>query len=540
MKQYLVLACFVFMFYAIGFLFVRNYYTNGLPYYDSVGSYWNMFHIMNVTRVQGLIEGLNLAKAYPLSWLQSIFSVVFARFLPTRPEAVLILNFLCLYIAQVSIFSTLMSFKWEKTRALLASLVPVVPQSLMSWTGGFVDMRRDVSMVCLLTASYFLIQKLLYRPKLSSAFIAGIVLGLTQLSRGNVLPYIMIVIFATVTTWIYVTRSRISWKQRVKILTLPIMILTLVSTIYYQATIALVLEKYIGTWSMGGGRIASLRAFFDVPLILFIGNVYDSIIRYLTILILLSVVFLALYRLKMYEWNMPVRKNLGFILSGSLVVLLVIFFNVFIINVNYLGGEIPFFPLLVGEFGIMVWVLSGLRITFQFNTIKRYTLIVTIFILLLIFNAVRIYSARPPFRRESVSAARSAASVLGEVLGGKFVAYAWIDHINVHDLNFYITAQGGLPINAHSKLADDADTEGASDPAKTIEDQRTAFAKGLRTRPYLVVTDDLESYADDSSIIFLFRYGKPVIETILSDKSFERVYTFNDGFRNYYVLKNQI
>ena len=187
----------------------------------------------------------------------------------------------------------------------------------------------------------------------------------------------------------------------------------------------------------------------------------------------------------------------------------------------------------------MIWFLSGFRLTVQLKAIKRMALLFTIIILLLIFNAGRIYSIMPPLRKENVSAVRSAATVLSKVLGGKFVAYAWIDHINVHDLNFYITAQGGMPINAHSKLSGDADTEEVSDPTKTIEEQRISYALGLRSRPYLVVSDDLESYEDDKSIIFLFRYGKPVIETILTDKSFERVFSFNDGDRNYYVLKNQ-
>src|SRR3989344_7284009 len=138
MKQFLIITSFVFVFYAIGFFFVRYYYANGLPYYDSVGSYWNIFHIMNVTRSRGLIEGFNLAKSYPLSWLQSFFAVISAYFLPTRPEAVIILNYLCLYIAQISIFSTLMTFGWKQTRAILASFVPVLPQSVISWTGGFI------------------------------------------------------------------------------------------------------------------------------------------------------------------------------------------------------------------------------------------------------------------------------------------------------------------------------------------------------------------------------------------------------------------
>jgi len=128
---------------------------------------------------------------------------------------------------------------------------------------------------------------------------------------------------------------------------------------------------------------------------------------------------------------------------------------------------------------------------------------------------------------------------LGPILGGKRITYMWLDHINVHDLNFYITQDGNVPIYAPSLLLPGVDTEMPPNPSKSVISQQEEYAKGMRVREYVIVTEDLKSYENPKGFFFILRYGGPIVENIIHDPEFEKIYTFSDLTRNYQVLKNK-
>src|SRR3989338_4756970 len=145
----------IIFFVACAF-FVRTYYQKGLPYYDSVGSYWNMFAVMNTVRNEGYVSGLVQASRYPLSWLQTFFAVIAAFILPKQPEFLILMNFIFLFVSQLAIFYCLRVFGFSKIKSVFVSLFTLLPQSLVNWAGGYIDMRRDASYFSLLLSVYFL------------------------------------------------------------------------------------------------------------------------------------------------------------------------------------------------------------------------------------------------------------------------------------------------------------------------------------------------------------------------------------------------
>jgi len=130
------------------------------------------------------------------------------------------------------------------------------------------------------------------------------------------------------------------------------------------------------------------------------------------------------------------------------------------------------------------------------------------------------------------------ATDLVGVLGGNRVAYLWLDHIHVHDLNFYVTQLGGDPIFAGSVLAHGVDTEMPPNPSKSVVLQQEEFSHAIRTLDFVVVSEDLSAYDNPSGFFFLFRYGKPVIASLLQDPQMKRIYTFESGGRSFVVLQN--
>jgi hypothetical protein len=65
---------------------VRNYYIGHLPHFDSIGSYFNAYAVMNAASRGGFLAGLTEATAISLGWLQPLYALALS-WLPARsPE----------------------------------------------------------------------------------------------------------------------------------------------------------------------------------------------------------------------------------------------------------------------------------------------------------------------------------------------------------------------------------------------------------------------------------------------------------------------
>lgn len=529
--------------YSVFNLFVSDYYSSGLPYYDSVGSYWNMYNIINITQKNGIISGIESATRYPLSWIQSFFAVILSPVITKNPASLNILNFIMLFVFQMSIFHALKSAGYSDKEVLLISITPFIPGSLINWQGGIIDMRRDYSMFCLLGTSFFIYWDYLWRPKMMKGIILGFILGLTQWSRGNALPYIIAVCFAVIIPYSLKRKNKPLSKNNINFILIPLFSFILISLPYFVINTHVIYYKYVfGSWAVGQGLINSLIYFPKALIMLLFGsNIKVIVISFFTYL-LFAIIFIFLLKSKIIKIsanNGNERSNDIFI-SGIALIIMIFIINILILQITDLGGIFPFFPAIVGVTGVTGYLIKNIRLNKKFNkNIGNYSLFIVL-TALIIADILRIYYGMPEKNQILQNKTVKIANDLKDILGNKSVTYLWLDHINLHDLNFYITGQGGKPISGESVLMHGVDTEMPPDAGKSISQQQDEFARGIRTREYILLSSDISQYNNPNAFFFLFRYGQPVISDLLDDQKYEVIYRYKLDNIPFVILKKRL
>jgi hypothetical protein len=527
----------VSFFIACSFL-VMNYYNRGLPYYDSVGSYWNMFNIMNIVKSGEFLSGLTGSLNYSLSWLQSFFALATAHMFPAKPEYVIILNYLCLIVSMYSIKIFCLNLGMSKNKAGILSLLPLFPAASVSWVGGLIDMRRDFSYICLLCSGYFFTLIFYYNPGKKTAFATGILLALTQWSRGNALPYIMVIICPILIIFIFLLlRKRLNTKKYKAVIYGIISFLILAIPFYYF-NLQSIFNKYVyGSWGIGQSRFESTKAFFGSLFLLLFGPGKNMLVY--NLIFLLAAVFLIYFLRKsgiiLVRFNCT-KKTRFLLFSSSFVILLMFILNSLIFGIGKSGGIIPYLPVLIGFYSLVIYIATLTDVRFKrFNKVFNYWLIMFCVIILSIF---RISSDMPTVNPKLKEQAESAASLFKQEGIDSNIAYLWLDHINVHDLNFYLTQQGSNPIRTNSVLSPGVDLEMPPVSGVSIPSQITALKNGIYLKKYIVISDDPSDYANPEGFFLFLKHGKDIVGEILNDKNMVELVNFRNGNKNMLLIRN--
>lgn len=523
----------ILIFFFGCYLIVSYYYARGLPYYDSVGSYWNMFSFMNVTQKEGFLAGLQQASGFSLSWLQSFFAVIAALILPKTPQALMTLNFLCLFISQLAIFSCVRAANFSREKSYLLTLMPLIPGSLIGWQGGYIDMRRDANMFSLLCASYFFAWVYLWKRTLLYALILGVVMGFTTWSRGNALPYLLIIVGSAFSVALLERRKNLQPMQAVSLIIKPLIFFCIVAFPFYWYNFQTIMTKYFyGSWALGESFQSIVVNLGMVLIFLPLGLSKIGAPITAVALLLGTLIFFLTLKYKMIAIKFETKKNkksFDLLIGGILIIFSSIIFNSLVLRVGKLGGIIPFSPLLIGVFGILCWLMTNIYLKNRLfrSSLYRAVGLISLTIAILLLNLARIYFSMPSYDQELHKEAIKVALDLERPLGDKKVAFLWTKHINVHDLNFYITQNGGFPISAGSGLAPGVDIEMPPILNKSVEQQQEEFVNALKRQEYIVVSEDTSLYDNPNELFFLFKYGKPVIDNLLADKNYTAIYRYS-------------
>lgn len=541
----LILAVFnIIILYIISFFIVRNYYSQGLPYYDSVGVYWNIFSIMNTTRNEGLIAGINQAVEYPLSWLHSFFAVIAFPFLPKAPEYIISLNFICLLILIFALNRIAKLFNLTPIQSFLIYLIPLIPASLFWWKGGYFDLRRDASFVTLLAASYFLLSSFLFKPSILLGIICGIIFGLTQWSRGNALPQIIITIAAIYISFFLDKNLRFNWKEVMLKSTSIIFTFIIMSISFYLYNLQHIVLKYSENWSINGERIRSFLDFLPAGPVFFLGYSLPEIVTSLIFFSFIVSSFFYLFKKKVFSFNRNnfQQKYSFFLKSGILLYFLIFSFNVFIVGIKKNLGDyqvyLPFFPLIIGLYSILVFIIASIKTpSYPKRRIIRFIFLISIFVMLL--NYIRIEVSIPPIDKNLHILSKKIVHDIGKDLSGKSIAYLWLEDINVHTLNFYLTQSGFKPIKTSSRISKNVDIENPPVSYISIADQQKELAQGLATKEFIVLAKDTSLYQNKDGFFSMFVFGKPVLDELMKDDNFVKRYTFAIRDTPFIVFKNK-
>lgn len=500
-----------------------------------------MFSVATTTRQDGFVAGMTKATEYSLSWLQSFFAVLTSHLLPSRPEFMILLNFIILFIAQWTIFTYVKNLRIGSKKAFLLSFLPLIPGIAFGWAGGYIDMRRDSTFFLLLLVVFFGFYDYLQKPSLKKGIVLGILFGLTHWSRGNSLPYILCVMIP-----ILIIKGLRYFRKNEKIeflqyTVLPFFISLLIALPYYLINWKAIYDKYVfGSWGIGQPRIPAVITFLRMTPIMILGPERSTLLINSIFFVFLGLLIYFLIRKRIIlidkNWyKRTIARDL--FIGGMLVYILVFILNALILGV---GGYIfPNFPALVEILAVLIYLIGGLSINKNVNKTLLSLSLISWVLAIILLSASRIYLGMPPAQSVLLQQTKKAASDLSPILSGKTVSYLWLEHINVHDLNFYITQNGAIPIDSTSHLSLYADTEMPPNPNQSIAQQQKEFKQAIRSRDFIVLSEDASAYSNPKGFFFIFIHGKPVIEDLLKDTNYERVYTFTDRSRKYQVLKKR-
>lgn len=200
---------------------------------------------------------------------------------------------------------------------------------------------------------------------------------------------------------------------------------------------------------------------------------------------------------------------------------------------------LPFFPLIIGLYSILVFLVASMK----FKKAQESHIFKVLLILSMIFivaTTIRIKANKPPTDKQLHDQAKQIVRDIGKDLGGRTVAYLWLEDINVHTLNFYLTQRGFEPIRTSSRISKNVDIENPPVSYISIADQQKEFAEGLRTKDFIVFAQNTSLYENKNAFFSMFVFGKPVLDELLVDDNFAKYHTFTIRDTPFIVLKNQI
>lgn len=543
MKLVLSTVIFYCVIFFISAYLVRSYYREGLPYYDSIGIYWNMFSIMDTTRTEGISKGFQQAMGYPLSWIQSFFAVGASFVLLKEPQQLIVLNFLCIALLLLSLIKVAKILGMSSFQQVFLFLIPLIPAALFWWKGGYLDMRRDASFVTLLGASYFLLSSFLLKPTVLSGVFTGIFFGLTQWSRGNVLFHTLIAIFALYISYFTDKILRRSWKKVLVKSVVMISTFAAVALPFYLYNYEAIVLKYKENWAILGDRIQSLLDFKNVGLIFLMGQNANELNASFLLIGSIAVLIIVLFgkRIVTFDRKSLVRNYSLFLKAGILLYLFTFIFNVFVVGIKKNLGDyqvyLPFFPLIIGMYSVFAFLIASLKVNPKKTKLKQIS-IIALFVIVLSISTLRSIVNMPARDKALHDQVVKLVNDVGVDLSGKSIAYLWFEAVNVHTLNFYLTKTDYKPIITSSRVSPNVDIENPPNSYMTIEDQQAEFAQGLRAKEFIVLSDDSSLYGDKDGFFFMFKHGKPVIEDLLRDSAMEKYYSFAIGNTPFVILKN--
>lgn len=542
-EGWLFLAITALIVHIVAYIGVRYYYATHLPHYDSIGSYTVMFQIIQTYRQHLWDAALTQAIEFDLSWLQSFFALLSATFLTPTPAALQLYNSLAMLILMGAIFSAAKSLGSSDLKAYLISLICFIPDAFWSWQGGFTDLRRDFAFVALLGATYFLWFSFQWRPSWPKSYWLGLIASFTVLSRSNAIFLVIVLMFPIMG----ISIAYRLWTKDYSFLKRLIPAFLIFSSVtglnlytIYGETVSRYQNLYVA-YGIGGTRWESIAAHWNKPLLLMFGRLGQfSDGAEGTALITLGsfifgsicLIFLTQKGVVTFNWKyLANRRTLWLTISGSWI----IFANLFLMCVlvvvrplNFEQTKFMFYPSIIGFISFLFTLLIVIKVPYSKFVAHPFTSLVCIGILLISFTRTAIRT--PDVTPDYVNQATRLAEVLAT--GSSLpIAFLWHEVMSLDTLAFYLAqANQELPNKFFyrgpqgEKLDFAITTPPETDIVALQKSIQTQIKQGANL---VVINDDPNEYDISSNPLFIFQYGKPIVEALKSDPQFEAIYQFS-------------
>jgi hypothetical protein len=525
-RAWLFLAAIIGTFQIWSFQHVKAYYATHLPHYDSVGSYTHAFRIINLAHSGSWREAWDLTLGFSLSPTQALFAFLLSPFLQPTPQSLQLYNTMCLALLLVSIYLAARTIGAAPGKSALAALVAFIPDTLYWWSGGLLDWQRDPSFLCLLAASFFLFFAYLGRPTLPRALGFGLTVGLTLISRDSSPPTLLSVFGGLYGVTLAVGFTRGEFKIAFKQLCLPL-VATAPFFLYYvffqlQPTIARLGNSFIA-FAVGTDVWTSVQGNWTVPVSMMLGppNELALFADPNTILYgglgLLAVVALALGgRSGLTRKWLAVAMVAGALwVAVSTIILLTLVYG--LRPLSFPAIKHAFYPVLLAPFAALFVTFVGLPTPGR--PLAR-TVMALSWIALVAYGAESRIAAKTPLADSALAGIVPALQGIAQAGKMHTWAFLWHERVTIDVLAFY-AAQRGAPLPRKLRFrgpdGSSLDAEiGLPEGVDAATISNLLHQAVVQCARYVVVSASSDQYAQTRSPLFLYRYGKQMVEELLS------------------------
>ena len=540
--------------YLLTFLVVRQHYREYPPHYDSIGLFADLFEVFNSVQRQGLAATLPSAFRSGLSWLQPAYALALSWAPVKSPAGLVSLNFVLLLAAQVAIVTYGRTFGFSPLRQIVAATVPIVPGALYAWDGGIQDLRRDVQLILLALAILFLSLAYVTSPNWRRGVVLGLLVGLAQWSRDNAAAVILIVALPAVILAIVQSRRAGSIGGLVRLAVVPVAVFLLIALPYYAATLPMTIERYrTSVWGVGESRVESLLAFWNMPFNVLLGG--DSRIsgRVRVALVTLSLLVAALattyvlWRSRIVQLQRESLREPAYallLLSGAWVVGAVFFYNTLVLGYGARWHGVPFLPIMVGLVAMMIGLTGA--VSRQPGAASRLApLVVGAGCAILLVSApLRMLLNQPKAEGiDGINALRAATIEISERANGRPVGLLAYDTLSRHHVRFYAALADRPGIVEFERIATaNGDPIDLDQPLRE-RDQPDELQQRLdgtlrRWAAFALVYTDTARYADPRESLWPYLIGRPVVDRLLGDPTWQPIAHFTLRERELVLLEN--
>lgn len=518
---------------------VKKYYATHLPHYDSIGSYTFAYDVLNAYANEGWWASIKLASRFGLSFTQPMFAAVFAPFLSPTPQSLLLYNTLCLGLLCWSLYALCRALGAGRLQGIAAAALPLVPDGFYWWNGGLQDWQRDPSYFCLLASSFFLFFRHLLLRTTASGVILGLAIALTILSRDSAPGYVLMIIGPLFVVWFIALVRKGRLRENAAALAVPVLVATAGAGVYALFMLQHTLARFGNVYtfySWHSGFLTSLQSQWKAPLEVLIGTstglgataqVNLAVIGGLALMAVI-VASLGLWRI---ERQTLARSEVRMLLLGGVWAFLFTMINLIgIVGIGPLHFQQVkpmFYPT------VILFLTAGVALIVSLHRRKSRALAVTataIFAGTLVLSAPARMAAKT---FEHDPAHRAALPTLIKLAGekpGAVFAFFWHDGITTDTLRYYLAQQNlGKPLQLGFSSRDGHAVDlamGIPSGSNVGHMQHDLLHATLCRADFVVVTTDVERYARDGELMFIFRHGRPVVESIMKELHDQPVFDY--------------
>jgi len=230
--------------------------------------------------------------------------------------------------------------------------------------------------------------------------------------------------------------------------------------------------------------------------------------------------------------------------SGAWVVVAVFFYNTLLLGYGARWHGVPFLPIVVGLVAMIVGLTGAVRREPSADALIGPLIVAAGCAVLLMSAPVRMVMNQPKAEGvDGINALRAAVRRIGEVAGGRPVAFLAYDTLSRHHFRYYTGLDDAPGVIEFELLAA---AHGASidldQPIRPGDDVRTLQRRldgTLRDwADFALVYTDTSRYADPREPLWPYQVGRPVVDGLLADSTWNPVAHFTLRERELVLLEN--